>query len=290
MEQENKTIRDEKGRFIKGNVPWSKEGLKNIHLSPQTEFKKGQKSWNKGLRSEIYEKRKCKCGCGSDVSGWNYLRNKPILYLRGHYQQTFEGKKSIIKKLRGRHNSLKTEFKKEDFIGKTRKEIYGKEKAEEITKRFKENRIKNGWFKNPEETKRKMSQNYKYHTNLGCFKEGDKRLIKENNPLWNNGSSFEPYGPEFNRKLKNMIRRRDNQVCINCGLHREKLDKALAIHHINYDKKCNFPQNLVSLCNKCHSLTNYNRSHWIKFFQSLLTERYGYQYSENGKIIINLNQ
>jgi len=31
--------------------------------------------------------------------------------------------------------------------------------------------------------------------------------------------------------------------------------------------------------------TNYNREHWIKFFQSLLAERYKYEYSENQDII-----
>jgi len=40
---------------------------------------------------------------------------------------------------------------------------------------------------------------------------------------------------------------------------------------------------------KMHNLTNLNRAYWTKFFQDLLSKKYGYSYSEDGKIIINLN-
>lgn len=36
----------EKGRFSKGHVPWNKE-KKGIHLSPKSEFKKGEREGNK---------------------------------------------------------------------------------------------------------------------------------------------------------------------------------------------------------------------------------------------------
>ena len=42
-------LRDEKGRFVKGNIPWNKD-KKGIHLSPDTEFKKGFTPWNKGKK------------------------------------------------------------------------------------------------------------------------------------------------------------------------------------------------------------------------------------------------
>ncbi len=103
---------------------------------------------------------------------------------------------------------------------------------------------------------------------------------------WLGGLSFEPYGIEFNNKFKRAIRKRDNQVCMLCGIHREKLNKAFFIHHINYDKKLSIPQNCISLCSSCHSKTNFGRKHWTKFFQSLLSERYNYQYSEMGEIIL----
>ena len=111
---------------------------------------------------------------------------------------------------------------------------------------------------------------------------------KELCPSWLGGKSFEPYGEEFNLKLKNLIRKRDNQVCMNCGVHREKLSKSLSIHHINYDKKCNIEQNLISLCVSCHTFTNTNRDYWQKLFQEKLTKLYNYQYDEKGNVIINL--
>lgn len=109
-------------------------------------------------------------------------------------------------------------------------------------------------------------------------------------PTWQGGKSFEPYGEEFNTQLKNLIRKRDNQVCMLCGIHREKLKEALTVHHINYDKRCNLIQNLVSLCRKCHTLTNYNREPWISLFQKKLSILYGYRYSEDKKIILKLNK
>jgi len=111
----------------------------------------------------------------------------------------------------------------------------------------------------------------------------------EKNGQWQGVISFEPYTKEFNKKFKRAIRKRDNQICMLCGIHREKLNKALFIHHINYDKELSIPQNCLSLCNSCHTKTNSNREQWIKFFQSLLAEKYGYEYSENREIIIRQN-
>ena len=108
----------------------------------------------------------------------------------------------------------------------------------------------------------------------------------EKNPAWQGGISFEPYTKEFNNKFKRAIRKRDNQICMLCGIHREKLNKSLFIHHINYNKEMSIPQNCLSLCNSCHTKTNSNRKHWISFFQSLLSEKYGYEYSKNQEIII----
>ncbi len=114
------------------------------------------------------------------------------------------------------------------------------------------------------------------------FKKG------EEHPNWLNGKSFEPYGIEFNKQLKNQIRKRDNQVCMNCGIHREKIKEAFNIHHINYDKTCNLEQNLISLCNKCHALTNFNREYWTKLLQDKISKLYNYNYDENRNIILDL--
>jgi endogenous inhibitor of DNA gyrase (YacG/DUF329 family) len=97
--------------------------------------------------------------------------------------------------------------------------------------------------------------------------------------LWKGGTSFEPYDFNFNNNFKNSIRQRDNQICLVCGIHREKLKKSLDIHHIDYNKLNTCKENCISLCRSCHCKTSFNREHWTKFFQSLLSEKYGYVYS-----------
>ena len=120
------------------------------------------------------------------------------------------------------------------------------------------------------------------------YKEGKiKNTFKSGSehPNWNGGTQYDPYDKTFNNKFKNLVRKRDNQICMACGSHREKLKKALHIHHVNYDKLMSIPQNCISLCIPCHMTTNFNRKYWITFFQNLLRDRYDYQYSDN-KIIM----
>ena len=64
------------------------------------------------------------------------------------------------------------------------------------------------------------------------------------------------------------------------------LKRRVNVRHINYDKLCNLKENLISLCANCNGKTSFNRTHWKKFFQSLLFERYGYKYSDFGDIIL----
>lgn len=92
----------------------------------------------------------------------------------------------------------------------------------------------------------------------------------ENNPQWRGGISFEPYGLEFNNDLKEKIRERDNWTCQECGIHQDNLDEHLCIHHIDYDKKNNSEDNLISLCRSCHAQTNFSRNDWTKYFMKRL--------------------
>ena len=114
-----------------------------------------------------------------------------------------------------------------------------------------------------------------------------KAQLGEKSHLWRGGLSFEPYDKNWTNKFKRAIRKRDNQICMLCGIHKEKLNRILDVHHINYNKKLSIPQNCISLCRSCHSKTNQNRQLWIKFFQLLLAEKYRYQYS-NQEIIVQL--
>ena len=87
------------------------------------------------------------------------------------------------------------------------------------------------------------------------------------NGNWREGSSFEPYPPEFNGRLKEMIRDRDGRLCQVCGVVEN--GTAHCVHHIDYDKDNNDPLNLITLCNSHHSETNGTREEWIAFFSAL---------------------
>lgn len=87
------------------------------------------------------------------------------------------------------------------------------------------------------------------------------------NSSWLGGISFEPYGIDFNDKVKELVRRRDNYTCRLCGIKQVK--PKLDIHHIEYNKRNNDLDKLISLCRSCHTKTNHNREKWIKFFNDV---------------------
>ena len=101
-----------------------------------------------------------------------------------------------------------------------------------------------------------------------AFKKNDIRLIGKNNPSWKGGKSFEPYGVEFNEKLKKKIRKRDKFRCQECFRHQNELKRKLHVHHIDFDKKNSNENNLISLCTSCHNQTQFNRENWIGYFKN----------------------
>jgi hypothetical protein len=60
--------------------------------------------------------------------------------------------------------------------------------------------------------------------------------------------------------IKDAIRKRDDYTCQSCGSTNEEYSQKhkhkVHVHHIDYDEKNNDPFNLISLCAKCHGLTN----------------------------------
>jgi len=86
----------------------------------------------------------------------------------------------------------------------------------------------------------------------------------ENSPSWKGGKSFEPYTVNWTKTLRRSIRERDKYICQLC--HKEQGDRALAVHHIDYDKANNDPNNLISLCESCHGKTNEQRDMWTRYF------------------------
>lgn len=115
-----------------------------------------------------------------------------------------------------------------------------------------------------------MPQEIKDKISKSLIESGASKM--ENNPSWKGGISFEPYGIDFNNDLKKHIRQRDNLKCQLCnGIQENRL---FHTHHIDYDKKNNNPNNLITLCCSCHMKTNYKREHWTKYFREVSSDAY----------------
>lgn len=93
----------------------------------------------------------------------------------------------------------------------------------------------------------------------------------DKSPHWINGSSFEPYTPEFYKKRES-VKERDDYQCQLCGVPEDEC-LFFDIHHIDYSKKNDADDNLISLCRGCHSKTNTNREYWQAYLSNLLERR-----------------
>lgn len=119
------------------------------------------------------------------------------------------------------------------------------------------NRGKNSYFygkKHTDETKKRLRESH----------SGEKSY------MWKGGISKEPYAFEFNKELKEKIRQRDSYTCQECNYTENQLGYRLRVHHIDYNKKNNNENNLISLCRSCHSKTNFKRDNWTNYFQNKL--------------------
>lgn len=112
------------------------------------------------------------------------------------------------------------------------------------------------------------------------FEYTRRSLHKEQKPVFcslncsrNNGNNKEfedniklgyKYSRGFNNALKEKIKKRDGYHCLMC----ESNDN-LEVHHIDYNKKNNDENNLMTLCKKCHNITNFNREFWAQVFIGL---------------------
>jgi len=89
-------------------------------------------------------------------------------------------------------------------------------------------------------------------------------------PPWNKGIGRPGlYSYEFLSKLRELIRERDGNKCQLCGMSEADNIRKLDVHHIDYDKSHDDPNNLISLCKSCHSKTQTRRDYWKEKFSCL---------------------
>jgi len=121
-----------------------------------------------------------------------------------------------------------------------------------------------------------IAQKKRFETEDSWNKGNHGFMAGEKHYNWQGGKSFEPYGPEFNNKLREQIRNRDSYRCQQCFRHQDELytktgrKYKLTVHHIDYNKKNNDKGNLISLCRGCHAQTNFGREDWTNYFNNKL--------------------
>lgn len=93
----------------------------------------------------------------------------------------------------------------------------------------------------------------KTHTPEARAKMG--RQLEEHSK-WKGGDGYAPYSATFNRKFKALIRERDQQTCRRCGRTRAEVGRTLHVHHVDLSKTNNDPENLTTLCAKCHRVVH----------------------------------
>ena len=218
-------------------------------------FKNGDVPWSKGLTKKT-DKRIAKI-CFQEGNKFGEL-NKGRKFTEKHRKNLSEAMKGRISWNKGKKLSRKTRQKMSKAkMGHT---PWNKDKTG----------LRIGWNKGKylsKETKRKLSiaskgKHRSPKTEVKKGSTGAKSLA------WQGGKSFEPYSSEFNNTLKRKIRKRDKYTCQECGFTEEQLGYILGIHHIDYNKKNNNSNNLISLCKSCHSKTNWGRKKWTQYYQN----------------------
>ena len=217
----------------------------------------------------------CECGCGVTVKEGNR-------FINGHNSR---GKKrpEVAKLMKGRKKSKEhIEKIKKVWIKKYENGYINPTKGEkrpdlvEYNKKFKSEQMKGE--KNPNKRPEVIAKRLK--TIAGKTKEIYGRKGPKNNN-WRGGISFDPYGYEFNKELKLAIKIRDGFKCFVCKVKDENTSQGLHIHHIDYNKQNNNPENLVALCGKCNSKANGHRQVWIEYFsRSFNVERESFTYKQ----------
>ena len=201
---------------------------------------------------------------------WN--KGKHNIYSKETIQKMSESHK-------GKHPTEKTRRKLSEAHLGEKNHMYGKHLTEEPRRKLSESHKGKHLT---EEHRKKLSESHKgkhfsegHKKNMSIaqtgriFTEASMKKMSEaqkgeKNHSWLGGISFEPYGIEFNDQVKKTIRDRDNHICQICFTSEN--GRSFNVHHIDYDKQHMEPNNLITLCDSCHSKTNGDREIWEAVF------------------------
>jgi len=241
----------------------------------------------------------CQCGCGGRVKknwnnkSWNKFidghqnkgKNNPM-YGRTHTKKYC---RELSKRMLGNKNPAKRPEVRKLLSKNHARAMYGKKHTEEAKRNISKNHRDISGKNNP-----MYKKGYKISGNKNPAKRPEVkekisktlmgRFIGNKNPSWKGGISFEPYCHIWtDKEYKESIRERDNYKCQNPGCWDNCNHLTLELHHINYIKKNCHPWNLITICKSCNTRANENRNYWTKFYQNIMTKKYGYKYEETKK-------
>lgn len=251
----------------KGGTPWNK-GIKTGPQSDATkEKKKGRTPWNKGIKT------------GPQSEETKAKRSKSLM---GHEVKA-ESRVKIGNAQRGKQVSLDTRRKlREANLGKKHKpetiemmKVSGKIPWED--EEYRAGRME--YFDSDEYKQQQSERSLKRWEDEGYrAMQKSARLGKqagENHPNWQGGVSKIPY-PREHRAIKERIRAMDGNKRQNpeCPNTEDDYNRALDVHHIDYDKLNNDENNLITLCQSCNIRAGHgDRTVWIEIYTSIAKNR-----------------
>lgn len=209
----------------------------------------------------------CGCGCGELIPAINSM-GKPARFKLGHYSRTAEAGAGRFDPGQEPWNKRKPyPLMRGNNYAQALKGRPGKKATPEVRAKLSashKGQVSHMKGKHhTDETKAKLSAALKgrpQHADVVAKKTG------ANSHMWRGGVATMPYGPEFTRRLKRLIRERDRNKCARCGAKRNPTGKALDIHHIDHDKTYNDPSNLITLCNPCNRYFSLHRDESLAAF------------------------
>ncbi len=224
----------------------------------RSESLKGKNTWTKGThQSEETIAKKSEALKGHDVS--EETRSKISVGNTGK-KRTAEVRKAQSESRKGKNTGESHPMYGKHHTEESKAKMRGRTRSLETRKKLSDaSKGKPAWNKG-----KKMSDEA-CKNNSEAQKRHYQELCKKLN--------IEPYSGRdypvnWNGKIQEMIRIRDNRKCRWCGKSEIDNKQKLHVHHINFQKDDLSETNLISLCRSCHGKTAgiSKREYWISIF------------------------